>query len=61
MAPSRVPFGAVTASASAPCPEGCPPAHYGQLLKAARISPHAVEIRTPIQVHRHIYGGGITV
>ena len=55
------PVDAVTASASAPCPDSCPPAHYGQLLKAARLSPHAVEIRTPIQVHRQIYGNGVTV
>ncbi len=50
------PVGAVTASASAPRPDSCPPGRYGHLLKAARISPHVVEIRTPIQVHQHIYG-----
>lgn len=53
--------GAVTASASAPRPDNCPPARYGHVLKATRISPHAVEIRTPIQVHQHIHGGGVTV
>jgi hypothetical protein len=55
------PVGAVIASASAPRPDSCPPARYGQLLKAAKISPHAVEIRTPLQVHQHIHGGGVTV
>lgn len=55
------PVDAVTASASAPRPDSCPPARYGHLLKAARISPQAVEIRTPIQIHRHVYGGGVSV
>ena len=55
------PVDAVTASASAPRPDSCPPEQYGFLLKAARISPHAVEIRTPRQVHEHVYGNGVTV
>jgi len=38
-----------------------PPARYGHLLKASRISLHAVEIRTPLQVHQYVYGGGVTV
>jgi hypothetical protein len=50
----------VTASMSAPRPEDCPPARYGVLLKAARISPRAVEIRTPLQVHAYVYGDGVT-
>jgi hypothetical protein len=49
---------AVTASPSAPRPDDYPPALYGQVLKAARISPDAVEIRIPIQIHRHLYSNG---
>lgn len=45
---------------AAPDPDSCPPARYGHLLKLARTSPRAVEIRTPLQVHNHVYGG-ITV
>jgi hypothetical protein len=46
--------GAVTSSWSAPRPGSCPPAMYPRLLKASRISPEAVEIRTPLQVHRYV-------
>jgi hypothetical protein len=46
--------------ASAPRPGDCPPGHYGRLLTESRLSPHAVEIRTPIQVRQHIYGNGVT-
>ena len=46
--------GTVTASWSAPRPDSCPSAMYPRLLKASRISPEAVEIRTPIQVYRHV-------
>lgn len=49
------------ASASAPRPGDCPPAKYPLLLKASMIPPSAVEIRTPIQVHRYIYARGIAV
>lgn len=45
----------------APDPERCPPARYGHVLKRSRISPRAVEIRTPLQVHGYVYGGGVTV
>jgi hypothetical protein len=43
---------------TAPDPDGYPPARYAHVLKHARISPHAVEIRTPLQVHHHVYSGG---
>jgi hypothetical protein len=36
------------------------PARYGHVLKRARISPWAVEIRTPPQVRSHVYRGGVT-
>jgi hypothetical protein len=49
------------ASESAPDPDDCPPARYGRLLKRAKISPRAVEVRTPAQVRDHVYGGGISV
>jgi len=57
------PVRSVTAAhpTAAPDPDRCPPARYGHLLKVSRISPRAVEIRTPLQVHNHVYGGGITV
>jgi hypothetical protein len=42
-------------------PDSCPPARYGHLLKRARISPRAVEIRTPLQVDNYVRGGGVTV
>ncbi len=46
---------------TAPDPERIPAARYCHLLKRARISPRAVEIRTPIQVGNHVRAGGITV
>jgi hypothetical protein len=52
---------AATASHSAPRPDSCPPDRYGRVLMASRISPQAVEIRTPAQVRRHLYGGGVGV
>jgi hypothetical protein len=52
---------AATASYSAPRPDSCPPDRYGRVLKASRISPQAVEIRTPFQVRRHLYGGGVGI
>lgn len=52
---------AVTASRSAPRPDSCPPDRYARMLKATRISPDAVEIRTPSQVRRHLYGGGVGI
>lgn len=47
----------VSSSRSAPRAEGRDPALYGTVLKRARVAPHAVEIRTPVQVHRHVFGG----
>ncbi|MCW2884791.1 MAG: hypothetical protein JWL58_1653 [Streptosporangiaceae bacterium] len=47
----------VASSRSAPRVAGRDPALYGTVLKNARIAPHAVEIRAPVQVHRHIFGG----
>jgi hypothetical protein len=57
------PVRSVTAAhpTAAPDPKDCPPARYGLLLEAFRISPHAVEIRTPLQVHNHVYSGGVTM
>lgn len=56
------PVGSVTAAhSSIPGPETYPPTRYGFMLKQARISPHAVEIRTPIQIRAHIFGGGVGV
>ncbi len=52
---------AAIASHSAPRPDSCPPDRYGRVLKASRISPQAVEIRTPFQVRRHLFGGGVGV
>jgi len=46
---------------TAPDPATCPPGEFGHRLKAAKISPRAVEIRTPLQVHSHVCGSGITV
>lgn len=46
---------------TAPDPDHCPPGGYGRALKHARISPHAVELRTPLQIHHYVNGGGITV
>jgi hypothetical protein len=40
----------------APDPNECPPSRYGDVLKRARISPDAVENRTPLQVHNYVYG-----
>jgi hypothetical protein len=56
------PVNSVTAAhpSTAPDPDSCPPARYGHLLKATRISPYAVEFRTPLQVHQYVYGGGVT-
>lgn len=47
--------------ASAPDPDSCPPTRYGHMLKVARISPHAVEVRTPSQVRQHVYDNGVAV
>ena len=56
------PVASVTAvHASAPDPDSCPSARYGHMLKVARISPHAVEVRTPSQVRQHVYDNGVAV
>jgi hypothetical protein len=49
--------GAATASSSAPRPEDYPACRYGIALKHSRIGPQAVEIRTPLQISRHIFSG----
>jgi len=46
---------------TAPDPDGYPPPRYAHALKYGRISPHAVEIRTPLQVHHYVRGDGVTV
>ena len=46
---------------TAPDPDRCPPARYAHVVKHSRISPHAVEIRTPLQVHHYVHGGGGTL
>lgn len=57
------PVRSVTAAypSTAPDPDNCSPTMFGHLLKAVKISPRAVEVRTPLQVHSHVHGGGITV
>lgn len=51
----------VTSSWSVPQPEDCSPAVYWRALKAARIGPDAVEIRTPSQVWRHLQAQPVKV
>jgi hypothetical protein len=57
----RVSVWRIGARDSVPGQDACPPAVYGQRLKVGRISPRAVEVRTPSQVRDHVYSGGVSV